>query len=79
LTGFRPAALANCHTITEPKGKPAMLGARVLRSALTAFSITFGSLGVFFVYLSFLQPSFAMHAVLCLGAAMGILRSAPQE
>ena len=56
-----------------------MLGSRVLRSALTAFSMTFGSLGVFFVYLSFLQPSFAMHAVLCLGAAMGILRSAPQK
>lgn len=54
-----------------------MLDGMVLRTALSAFSTMFGSLGVFFVYLSFLRPGFAVHAVVLLGLAMAILRSAP--
>ncbi len=53
-----------------------MLGAMVLRSALTAFSTMFGSLGVFCVYLSFLKPEMGIHAILFLTAALGILRAA---
>ena len=56
-----------------------MLGAMVLRSALSAFSTMFGSLGVFFVYLSFLKPSLGVHAVVFFAFALGILRSAPQD
>ena len=55
-----------------------MLGAMVLRSALSAFSTMFGSLGVFFVYCSFLQPAFGAHAVLFLSVASGIVLSAPK-
>lgn len=53
-----------------------MLEAGVLRSALTAFSTMFGSLGVFFVYMSFLNPALGVYAVVFLTIAMGILHSA---
>lgn len=53
-----------------------MLEAGVLRSALTAFSTMFGSLGVFFVYMSFLKPALGVYAVVFLTFALGILRSA---
>jgi len=56
-----------------------MLDVMVLRTALHVFQTMFGSLGVFFVYLSFLQPHLAMHAVIFLGAAMGTMRSSPQN
>jgi hypothetical protein len=56
-----------------------MLDAVVLRAALSAFSTLFGSLGVFFVYLSFLQPGLAVQAVVFLAMAMGILRCLPQR
>ena len=56
-----------------------MLDAEVMRSALSAFSTMFGSLGVFSVYLSFLKPAFGIHAVVFFAIAMGILRSAPQK
>ena len=52
-----------------------MLGAGVLRSALTAFSTMFGSLGVFFVYMSFIKPSLGVYAVVFLTFALGILHS----
>ena len=52
-----------------------MLDAIVLRTALSAFSTMFGSLGVFFLYLSFLKPSLAAHALVFLGAASGIVLS----
>lgn len=55
-----------------------MLEMMLLRRALSAFSTLFGSLGVFSVYMSFLNPALGMHAVVFLGAAMAILRSTPQ-
>jgi hypothetical protein len=64
---------------TGHKGLFTMLDVMVLRTALHVFQTMFGSLGVFFVYLSFLKPSLAMHAVLFLGAAMGIMRSSPHS
>lgn len=56
-----------------------MLDVMVLRTALQVFSTMLGSFGVFFVYLSFLKPALAIHAVVFLGAAMAILRSSPQS
>ena len=56
-----------------------MLDVMVLRTALHVFQTMFGSLSVFFVYLSFINPAFGMHAVVLLGAAMAILRSSPQS
>ena len=56
-----------------------MLGAIVLRGALSAFSTMFGSLGVFFVYRSFLNPAYGAHAVLFLGTAMAILWSSDKK
>jgi hypothetical protein len=52
-----------------------MLEAGVLRSALSVFSTMFGSLGVFFVYASFLKPALGVYAVVFLTIAMGILHS----
>lgn len=52
-----------------------MLEATIMRLAVHAFSTLFGSLGVFFVYLSFLNPAFGVHAVVLLTVAMGILRA----
>jgi len=56
-----------------------MLEAMVLRGALSAFSTMFGSLGVYCACMSFVRPALAVHAVLFLGAAMAILRAAPQK
>ncbi len=55
-----------------------MLDAMVLRSALRAFSTMFGSLGVFFTYLSFRHPAPAVYAVVFIATAMAILWSDPQ-
>jgi len=55
-----------------------MLEAALLRTALSAFSTMFGSLGIFFVYLSFLRPMFGAHALLFLGTASGIVLTAPK-
>ena len=52
-----------------------MLDAAVLRSALSVFSTMFGSLGVFFVYMSFLKPTLGVYAVVFLTFALGILHS----
>jgi len=57
-----------------------MLEAMVLRAALSGFSTMFGSLGVFFDFMSFVRPALAVYAVVFLGTAMAILRAAtPQE
>jgi hypothetical protein len=69
--------VSNCRPANETKDL-AMLGAMVLRSALSVFSTMFGSLGVFFLYLSFLRPAFGAHAIVFLGAASGIVLSAPK-
>jgi hypothetical protein len=61
------------------EGIVAMLEAMVLRGALSAFSTMFGSLGVYCACMSFVRPALAVHAVLFLGAAMAILRAAPQK
>ena len=54
-----------------------MLEAIVLRTALSAFSTMFGSLGVFFTYLSFLQPALGAQALVFLGTASAIVWSTP--
>jgi hypothetical protein len=56
-----------------------MIDAMVLRTALRAFSTLFGSLGVFFTYLSFLKPSLGMYAVLFMTNAMAILWSTSEK
>jgi hypothetical protein len=52
-----------------------MLDVMLLKTALSALSTLFGSLGVFLVYLSFLKPALGMYAVFFLGIAMAILHS----
>jgi hypothetical protein len=49
-----------------------MSGAILLRFTSWAFSIVLGSLGVFFVYLSFLRPDVAADAIICLVAATAL-------
>ncbi len=56
-----------------------MLDVLVLRTALSVFQTMFGSLGVFFVYLSFYNPGLGVHAVVFLFLAMAILRSSPRQ
>jgi hypothetical protein len=56
-----------------------MLEAGVLRSALSAISTMFGSLGVFFVYMSFIKPALGVYAVVFLTFALGILHSATSK
>jgi hypothetical protein len=63
---------------TMDEGWVAMLGSLVLRSALSAMSTLFGSLGVFMLYLSFSWPALAAHAILFLCTASGIVLSAPK-
>ncbi|HEV8678912.1 MAG TPA: hypothetical protein VGQ90_06010 [Stellaceae bacterium] len=46
-----------------------MLGITLMRAVLAACSILFGSLGVFFVYLSCLRPELGAEAVVFLIAA----------
>ena len=52
-----------------------MLDVMLLKTALSALSTLFGSLGVFMVYLSFLKPMLGMYAVFFLGIALAILHS----
>lgn len=52
-----------------------MLDMMVLRTALRAFSTMFGSLGVFFTYLSFLKPGLGTYAVVFFATAMATLWS----
>jgi hypothetical protein len=56
-----------------------MLSEVLLRGALSAFSTMFGSLGVLFTYLSFLQPGLGAHALVFLGAATAIVYATPQN
>jgi hypothetical protein len=46
-----------------------MLGLTLLHLTFRAFSTFLGSLGVFFVYSSFLLPTTAVDAIICLAAA----------
>jgi hypothetical protein len=50
-----------------------MLGLTLLGVTSWAFSILFGSLGVFCVYFSFSSPTAAAHAVIFLGMATAIV------
>jgi hypothetical protein len=50
-----------------------MLGLTLLFVTSWAFSILLGSLGVFFVYLSFLRPDFGADAIIFLGAAAALV------
>ena len=61
------------------EGIVAMLEAMVLRGVLSVFQTMFGSLGVFFDFMSFVRPSLAIYAVLYLSAAMAILRAVQQK
>ena len=56
-----------------------MLESMLLRGALAAFSTMFGSLGVFFTYFSFLQPTLGAQALVFLGTAAAIVYSTPQN
>jgi len=56
-----------------------MLEAIVLRGALSAFSIMFGSVGVYCDCMSFVRPGLAVYAVLFLGVAMAILHAVPPK
>lgn len=60
------------------QGHVVMLDAMVLQIALSAFSTMFGSLGVFFTYFSFLQPSLGAQALVFLGTATAIVWSSTQ-
>jgi hypothetical protein len=50
-----------------------MLGVALLYATSWAFSILLGSLGIFFVYASFLKPNFWAHAIVFLGAALALV------
>ena len=50
-----------------------MLGAALLYATGWAFSILLGSLGVFFVYISFLNPNVGADAVILLSAASALV------
>ena len=50
-----------------------MLGLTLLFVTSWAFSVVFGSLGVFFVYMSFLIPHVGAEAVIFLGAATALV------
>ncbi len=56
-----------------------MLDVLVLRSALRAFSTLFGSLGIFFFYLSLYQPALSAYTLLFLGIASAIVCCAPKK
>ena len=49
-----------------------MLGFALLRGTISALATLLGSLGVFFLYLSFLQPQIAGYALVFLGSASAI-------
>ena len=49
-----------------------MLALWVLRSALSTFSLVFGSLGIFFLISSLNEPYLASYAVMFLGTATAI-------
>lgn len=55
-----------------------MMGLAVLRGALQAFAIMFGSFGMFFLILSCLQPAYVGYAVLFTGVASAIVWAMPQ-
>ena len=55
-----------------------MLGMVMLRSALSACSMLFGSVGVFFLTLSVAHPALSPHALFFLSAASGIILSVPK-
>ncbi|MGE5269261.1 MAG: hypothetical protein ACM3JG_06255 [Thiohalocapsa sp.] len=50
----------------------------MIRGALTACSTLLGSLGVFFLWISVLNPAFSPHALFFLSAASGIVLIAPK-
>jgi hypothetical protein len=49
-----------------------MLGLALMRGTISALAAVFGSLGVFFVYFSFMRPEMAGYAVVFLGSASAI-------
>jgi len=55
-----------------------MMGLAILRAALQAFAMIFGSFGMFFLILSCLQPAYVGCAVLFVGVACAIVLTLPQ-
>ena len=55
-----------------------MLDTMLLRTALTAFSAMFGSIGVFFLWCSVLRPTVSPLALFFLSSASGMVLSAPE-
>ena len=55
-----------------------MLDGVLLRTAMIAFSAMFGSLGVFFLWISVLRPPFSPLALFFLSSASGMVLSAPK-
>jgi hypothetical protein len=55
-----------------------MLGLVMLRSVLSACSTLLGSIGVFFLCISLVNPAFSPHALLFLTAASGIVLYSPK-
>jgi hypothetical protein len=54
-----------------------MLGLNLLHLTFWAFSVFLGSLGVFFVYSSFLLPHTGADAIICLAAATALALARP--
>jgi hypothetical protein len=57
----------------QRSARPPMLGLTLLFVTSWAFSVVFGSLGIFFVYMSFLIPNVGAEAVIFLGAATALV------
>ena len=49
-----------------------MPGLGLMRGTLSAIGLLFGSLGVFFLYFSFVRPDMASYALIFLGSAWAI-------
>jgi hypothetical protein len=50
----------------------AMMGLALMRGTLSAIGVLFGSLGMFFLYYSFTEPTLAAYALMFLGSAWAI-------
>jgi len=49
-----------------------MMGLALMRGTLSAIGVLFGSLGMFFLYYSFTEPTLAAYALMFLGSAWAI-------
>jgi hypothetical protein len=56
----------------------AMMGLALMRGTLSAIGVLFGSLGMFFLYYSFMEPMLAAYSLMFLGTASAIAWSSPK-